>query len=386
MMLQVLLVVGGALLGLCWGHGALMASAVLLPLLWQAARSRWVGGAVALAYYLGASRGLPFGAGIFFAASAPAWFGWAVWLSAAAANAAVWTLTWRRDPALRPWGAPAALLLTALPPVGLIGWANPLTAAGLLFPALGFVGVGFMLILAYFTAARRREALAMFAGAAVIANVCAAVAPASDAADGWRGHDTAFRQLQAGSASNLPQRLQLVIELAQGAKPGQVVVLPETLLPAADSRLLYASVLLDDAAAQLRAKGAVLLVGTELAEAGQPRRNALVALGSAAGGPLVQRVPVPIGMWRPWTADTYAADLLGSGVASVANRRIAYAICYEQLLVFPLLRSMIERPALLVGAANDWWARSTSIPAIQGQALEAWGRLFGVPVVRAVNM
>lgn len=385
-MRQGALVAAGAVLGLTWGNGPIMVLSALLPLLWHAASTRWNAGSVVLAYYLVASRGLPFGAGIFFAETAPAWFGWALWFAVGAISAGVWTAAWRADPVRRASGAPLALLITALPPIGLLGWTNPLTAAGLLFPGLGFVGIAFMLLAAYFLACRRREVVAMLAGAAVIANVCAIVWPApAPAVQGWTGIDTEFQKLQAGSASNLAARLQLVIDLAQDMKPGQVAVLPETLLPAADPRLLYVKLLLDDAAATLQSKNAVILVGTELETPGKPRQNALVALGGG-GRPLVQRVPVPIGMWRPWSAETYAADPLGAGVGTVHGTRIAYAICYEQVLVFPIVRSMVERPAVLVGAANDWWARETSIPAIQSQALEAWGRLFGVPVVQATNI
>ena len=38
------------------------------------------------------------------------------------------------------------------------------------------------------------------------------------------------------------------------------------------------------------------------------------------------------------------------------------------------------------GILNDWWARDTSIPVIPGQAMDAWGLLFGLPVVRATNI
>ena len=151
-----LLAAGAAVLGLCWGNGVVVAAALLLPLLWAAAPSRWTAGAVVLAYYLVASRGLPVGAGIFFAVTEPAWFGWCLWVVTAAINAGVWTLAWRRDPRRRAIGAVVALVVTALPPVGLIGWTNPLTAAGLWFPGLGFVGLGFTLLLAYYVALQRR--------------------------------------------------------------------------------------------------------------------------------------------------------------------------------------------------------------------------------------
>ena len=65
-----LLVVGGSLCGFAWGHDGLswlISLAVVMPLLWSLAGSRWWAGSIALAYYLAGSRGLPFGAGIFFA-------------------------------------------------------------------------------------------------------------------------------------------------------------------------------------------------------------------------------------------------------------------------------------------------------------------------------
>ena len=161
--------------------------------------------------------------------------------------------------------------------------------------------------------------------------------------------------------------------------------MPETVLPRVRQRNEFAAMMLADVSARLKAKGSVILVGAELAAPDRPLQNALVALGDT-GGPLVQRVPVPIGMWRPWAAESIAADPLAAGVGQIAGRKVAYSICYEQLLVFPLLVSMAHDPDLIVGAANDWWARDTSIPTIQGQAVDIWGRLFGVPVVSATNI
>ena len=91
-------------------------------------------------------------------------------------------------------------------------------------------------------------------------------------------------------------------------------------------------------------------------------------------------------MWKPWDKESFAADPLASGVGSVAGRTVAYSVCYEQLLVYPILISMLHSPDVIVGAANNWWARKTNIPAIQAQSLDAWGRLFSRPVIRATNL
>jgi apolipoprotein N-acyltransferase len=61
-------------------------------------------------------------------------------------------------------------------------------------------------------------------------------------------------------------------------------------------------------------------------------------------------------------------------------------ICYEQLLSWSMLKAVSGTPDVLVGAANGWWAKDTSIPAIQREMMRAYGRLFGVGVVMAGNL
>lgn len=383
-------VVAGALCGFAWGHDGmtwLTGLAAFVPIFWSLAGSRWWAGSAALAYYLAASRGLPFGAGIFFAESAPLWFSWALWLVSGLVNALPWLLLWSETPRRQAWTLPAALVLTAVPPIGFIGWVNPMTAAGVLFPGLGFVGLLCLVTGLVLIVLRCWSAVAILASMAVVSNLVMLQArPAW--VDAWSGHDTTFARLQTAAAPNFlaeGQRMAQVLMLAAQLEPGRVLVLPETVLPRVRQGNDFNASMLADVSAQLKAKGSTMLVGGEMSIPGRPIRNVLVALGSDAGS-LVQRVPVPIGMWRPWAADSIVADPFGSGIGLVAGRRVAYAICYEQLLTFPLLVSMAYRPDVIVGAANDWWARSTSIPTIQGQALDVWGRLFGLPVIRATNI
>lgn len=382
-----------ALCGFAWGHQAFPAFAALaaaIPLLWGIASNRWAAGGIALAYFLAASRGLPYGAGIFFAETEPASFGWALWVGSGAVNAAIWAAAWHGAPRRRAIGAVVALIVTAVPPIGIIGWTNPLTAAGWLFPAMSFIGVVFMAAFAAATAARRWAEVAMLVGAALIANACAFAWPKPPAPQltAWSSQNTQFQRLQSGIPAQINARLQLVLDLVQQIPEGHAVVLPETILPAETPSTSFAWLMLGDASEKLRDKGSLILVGTELVKPGQAVENVLLPLGSQDTPPLVQRVPVPIGMWRPWAkaAETYKADLLGSGIAKLHGVKVAYSICYEQLLVWPVLVSMAHRPTVLIGAANDWWARDTSIPTIQAQSLDAWGRLFGVPVLKATNL
>jgi len=385
------LLAGALAAGFAWGNQGfdfLIILATAMPLLWGMAGNRLTAGAIALVYYLAASHGLPFGVGVFFAESAPRWFGWALWAGVGLLNAALWAAFWHPAERRRALGAVAVVVLSAVPPVGLVGWTNPLTAGGLLFPGMGFVGLAFMGGLVAALAVRRWPAVVMLVGAAMVANVSVSIWPKDHAPEmaAWSAQDTRFQRLQSGALGHLNARVQFVADLAKQLQRGQVVVLPETLLPADKPAVSFAWLMLADVGEQLKAKGATILVGTELAKPGRATENVLVALGDDDAKPLVQRVPVPIGMWRPWDKETFAADPLASGVGLVRGRKVAFSICYEQLLVFPVLISMARSPDVLVGAANDWWARDTNIPTIQGQALDAWGRLFGVPVVRATNL
>jgi apolipoprotein N-acyltransferase len=120
------------------------------------------------------------------------------------------------------------------------------------------------------------------------------------------------------------------------------------------------------------------------AETGFPYDNALVVRGAEAGA-FQQRIPVPIGMWNPLKAMTARLHLNGSGIISLQGQRAAVLICYEQLLTWPVLISMTQRPTVLVAVANDYWVAGTPIPSFRLAAVRAWARLFRLPYLSAVN-
>ena len=112
--------------------------------------------------------------------------------------------------------------------------------------------------------------------------------------------------------------------------------------------------------------------------------NAIIARGADLTS-FRQRIPVPIAMWNPFSAHGAPISLLGPGILKVHHERVAVLICYEQLLVWPVLASMTQHPTVIVAIANDHWATGTTIPRFQLSAVRAWSRLFGVPYLSAVN-
>ncbi|RWF13601.1 MAG: conjugal transfer protein TraB, partial [Mesorhizobium sp.] len=100
--------------------------------------------------------------------------------------------------------------------------------------------------------------------------------------------------------------------------------------------------------------------------------------------------PVPVSMWQPWRAwfgqDGGArANFFANPVVELSGTKIAALICYEQLIVWPALQSMLYSPDLIVATGNGWWTAGTSIAAIQQASATAWARLFAVPIVMAFN-
>jgi apolipoprotein N-acyltransferase len=117
----------------------------------------------------------------------------------------------------------------------------------------------------------------------------------------------------------------------------------------------------------------------------QPRYfNAMVVRGAQVAV-VRQRIPVPIAMWNPFRRDTARMNLSGAGLVLVGAERVGIVICYEQLIVWPLLMTMTQHPTVLIAPANDYWANSTTIRTFQRAATRSWARLFGISCLVAVN-
>ena len=98
-----------------------------------------------------------------------------------------------------------------------------------------------------------------------------------------------------------------------------------------------------------------------------------------------QRIPVPLGMWRPSSRISVPLRLNAPGVVALDHQRAAVLICYEQLLTFPILASMRQHPTVIVGISNTFWVDHTSIPLYQVNAMRSWAKLFRLPYLLAVN-
>ncbi len=370
---------GGVITGtIGWsGHAIAFPVGVAFPALWAFAPSRTVAALVAAAHFLGASRGLPVGTSIFFGEQLA--IGISFWLMASIlfviVHAALWTSKggWHR-----PLRYAIAGVLMSVPPFGITGWASPITAAGILFPGWGWLGLAAMATGLLAITTRAWPVAALILGGCYAWSAATWTPPALP--DGWAGINTKFKFTAQGQYADYSQHhetFELVEEAAgQGAS---VIVLPESAfglwgrtteslwqreLAGLDVRLIGGGAVVDS-------------VGYE---------NAMMELTHGSSQILYrQRMPVPVSMWQPWTTGGAHAQFFRNPYIDAAGQRAVPLICYELLLVWPVLQSMMYEPEMIIASGNGWWTGGSNIVSILKASGEAWASLFDIPLVMAFN-
>lgn len=386
---------GVAIGGLAWGvtqEPWSLLVVFVLPVLWDYTPSRSIAALFVVGYYLAGGRGLPEGAVVFFGDGTPAWWSWAMWALSSLLLSLPYVFLWTKNPRRKPIQFLLAVVLTALPPLGLIGWCSPLAVAGIVFPGLRWIGLGLTMCLFLLLVVRNWHWTLFMVLAAMIANLTVVGLQQTRDLPRWAGQDTAFSRLASAGANDAGQRLaaldriEWVKAYVNSMPPNSVRVLPETILGPFDGIADFA---LQEAETTLQARRSRLLVGAELPQSNGEYKNALIVLGARQGEDraAVQGVPVPVAMWKPWASDGAIASPFGrDNVVSVSGSRAGAMVCYEQVLAYSFLWLMLERPDVVVAVSNVWWARETSIPNIQSQMVSSFSRLFGVQAVTAKNI
>jgi apolipoprotein N-acyltransferase len=284
-----------------------------------------------------------------------------------------------------PFAVAGMFLLTAIPPLGIIGWGSPFLSGGVLFPGTAWWGFAGILALVPLLGRFPLRTAVLAAPLVLLANgfYKPPIPPA-----GWQGVNTEFGG--AGQADpdfvaefDAHQQMQETIRQSNAI----VLLFPEHVVTQwneATEAFWHLSL------ENLAERHMTLLIGAGLprslgSNATRPYYNALISRGQQSTTVYYQRIPVPIAMWNPFTSDGVPLNLFGPGTISVHDQRAAVLICYEQLLIWPFLSSEFEHPTILIMAANDYWAKRTPIPKIQNASASSLARLFGLPVVSAVN-
>jgi len=262
-------------------------------------------------------------------------------------------------------------------------WASPLPAAGLLFPGWSWAGLLVLVAVSPLAISRPKHAGMVAIELALVANAVYRGDPAPP--ESWEGVLTTLGRI-SNPVDPLPEfRAAERVQQTALASNHRVLVFPEFIVPQwTDATEAFWGRTLDT----IRSEGKTLMIGVGLPIAGTTRyRNAVLTIGKTTAPPFVQRIPVPGVMWNPLKREqSVPLALFGSGILDINGERAAILICYEQLLTWPILESAVHHPTLIVGLANDNWAKGTPIPAAQHAAVTAWARLFRLPKVMAANL
>ncbi|PSS59976.1 conjugal transfer protein TraB [Ensifer sp. NM-2] len=366
-------------IGWC-GHVLLLPVALAFPIIWARAQTRSVAAIVSAGYYLAASRGLPQGVAAFYASGL--WLGLLLWLCASLSFVTVHAVLWTKELGVRPFRYLLAVVLMAVPPFAITGWTHPVTAAGVLFTGWGWWGLAAITAGLMGLVTRMWPAVAIaFAGLWLWS---AAFWTDPKLPEGWRGVD-----LQLGSSLGRDASMQrhrdliaTVKDLASGGISN--VVLPESALglwtPTVERLWIKA----------LQGTIISVVAGAAVVDA-EGYDNVLVVLPADGGRILYrERMPVPGSMWQPWRSwlgetGSARAHFFANPTAAIGDHQVAPLICYEQLVVWPVLQSMLRDPDFIVAVGNGWWTKGTSIVAIQRASTIAWAKLFAKPLVPSFN-
>jgi hypothetical protein len=372
------LLAAGAIGFLAWrGQFWAMPLSLIVPCLIAVQPSRITAGSTALVYYGAAS--LPV-----IAVSEVYWpskgvLAVALWFTAAAALAVPWVVFWTRQPALKPFAATATVVLTAVPPICMVGWASPLVAAGVLFPGSAWFGIAAIATLPGLLI-HRTTRIVGFLVATTATIVLNARSEPIKIPKGWEAEMTRIhRSREQDSLTDflIEGQLQRTVMQSQA----RFLVFPE------DAVRHWTEATDTFWSPALNGTQKTVLIGAGQAIPGSSQYfNSVIVLGKQAREAVHQRIPVPAGMWNPFRPKgTFAADLLAPGTVDVGGERAVILICYEQLLAWPMLRSAVEQPTLLVAISNEAWTSSTVVPRVQRACAWAWARLFRLPLISAIN-
>jgi hypothetical protein len=303
-----------------------------------------------------------------------------IWLGLIALGSAPWLALYNQR--FLPLSGLISLMLLAIPPLGLVTLAHPIVAAGACFPGTLWFGLALpLLLIGIYRFLRAPFTLAVLLASSFITHTRfhrpapeSDVVPVSTFLGGT--YDGPMKLETATTEANL-QRTAL-------AHPNSLVLLPESVMPgwSAVHEARWAETF-----SRLAQQHTGLLLGTTIpipnTEAGQ---NVLLSRGDTEHLSYVQRVPIPLGMWRLGDDRSgFPVGLKYPATIRVRNRRAGVLICYEQLLVWPALQTLARNPDMLLAPSNLYWAEGTLVPRIQHVAAQNWADLWAIPLYEARN-
>jgi len=258
----------------------------------SAAMTRRVALTTSVAYYAGATWQILPGAATFFGHHVNPVQVVSLWAGASLLLAAPWAILWSPRRASRLWRMPLALVLLAIPPLGVIGCASPLVAAGLLFPGTAWFGLALTALVCGLLSSYPALGLALALTFATPAHTFYRSQPAPG---DWRAESTRFGGVGLDTPTPLAdyQAAQSIQQIALRSD-ARVILFPETVVtnwnPGTD---LFWKPTIDT----LREQGKTMLVGANVFDSTSRHYfDSIVIRGAEQHADFVQRVPIPVAM------------------------------------------------------------------------------------------
>ena len=363
--------------GLGWsGNPTLHFLAILYPFVYIHSRRR-LDTLSAVFYYAASTWPIIPGAQSFFQTAHHLGKPIAIWIAITALGSLPWILFYHRR--FLPLSAIAALLALSLPPLSIVTVAHPLIATGLWFPGTRWFGLALPLVL---MAAHKRLGTPIIFAILILASLAVHARFAHPKAD---PHIVAVNTNLGNELGAGAQEAERTLQQIALAHPNALLIFPESVIPdwsaAHDAR--WASTF-----PQLNTQHTGILIGTTIPIPNtMASRNVLLSRGFTERLSYVQRVPIPLGMWQLGESRRgFPLSLRFPAAIRVWNRRAGVLLCYEQMTFWPGVETMARAPEMLIAPSNLYWARDTSIPAIQHLASQDWADLWAIPIYEARNL
>lgn len=359
----------------------------LLPLMWLLAPTRFAGFAAVLSYHLAAGPTTAAAAAGYF----PQWSALAcvaVYLAFALALSLPWALLdVRREvaPGRRLLALAAVVLISVAPPVGVISAWHPLLAAAWVYPGGGWLALAIVLAAWGAVAWRPRITTGVLSTAAMGAIALATSWGYTEPSAPPRllALDQAVARAPTFAAFGMKLE-QLNTQLRELARPpGSVVVLPETAIeewkPSVQAMV--------SVALRQRLLDGPLLAGTMVRDASGSWGAAVLIQHDGPATIVRSRQPLVLGLWHPWDpVDHYSANWLHPEVMEVAGERASIRLCSEEFPLFwTLVDQIVDRPTVMIVMGSHYWSNTIMHDVTQSRHGRAAARLFGIPIVRAIN-
>jgi len=354
-----------------WVYLPLLPLAVIVPVLWARADTKWAAIGCMGAYFAVATATIVPGLVRFFDTNLLAAVG--LWALIVGVQLLPWGLVWPEDRRWRQAAMVGALVVSSVPPLAAVAVANPLLVSGLYLPGAGLIGV-FAVLAAIVAMAQSPKLVVIPIMVSLYLVVTGMPVMAKDK------HIRSVDTTVAHTVSKTGVLEHLAGQFALVARAGSAITLyPESALGNVNQETVTLW-------QEQLPPGARALVGGSVSRPRGGKSNVLLEIsGSGAREVYVQRFPPPLAMWRPWDREGYAAPWGSPATVDIDGRKYAVLICYEQLLTWPMMEAGIEEIDGIIAIGNLAYARGTFVPVIQKNAVYLWSRLYGVPVAMAFN-